>query len=316
MKHILIIVYTITLVLGTWSILYSRQTDRIYRTRFLKPLANYVLLWCLWIFLYQVLEYIYENLLGQDFTALPQTILIPAIMAGFLVQAGILYTLAVLAAALTDRSISHRGTRVYALFVVAELVIINLGFQGNEAGTTNIWMTISALVFNYGLLALTILVLGDLLLRGRKLKAADQRRIVPSLTFLLATCYLLYYGAGAVPVSISLPLMSAGLFLFCAVPMIWIRWIFLPNAPGPVRMEGEPAVQQLFEEFGISKREQEIIGLILEGLSNKEMEDVLSISYHTVKNHIYNIFQKLGVKSRGQLIHRILQAQNGTIPVR
>jgi DNA-binding CsgD family transcriptional regulator len=49
--------------------------------------------------------------------------------------------------------------------------------------------------------------------------------------------------------------------------------------------------------------------LILQGKSNKEIEDVLFISYNTVKNHIYNLYQKLGVKSRGQLINFILESR-------
>ncbi|UCE43322.1 MAG: helix-turn-helix transcriptional regulator [Candidatus Aminicenantes bacterium] len=63
------------------------------------------------------------------------------------------------------------------------------------------------------------------------------------------------------------------------------------------------------QDFQISKRESEIMGLILQGKSNKEIEDLLFISYNTVKNHIYNIYQKLGVNSRGQMIHAVLQAQ-------
>ncbi len=51
----------------------------------------------------------------------------------------------------------------------------------------------------------------------------------------------------------------------------------------------------------ISKREQDILVLILAGKSNRDIERELFISYHTVKNHVYNIFQKLGVKSRFEL---------------
>lgn len=60
------------------------------------------------------------------------------------------------------------------------------------------------------------------------------------------------------------------------------------------------------EYFNISKREQEVLTLILKGNSNKEIENILAISSHTVKNHIYSIFQKTGVSSRGQLISKIL----------
>ena len=52
----------------------------------------------------------------------------------------------------------------------------------------------------------------------------------------------------------------------------------------------------------VSEKEKEVIALILEGCSNKDIEDKLFISYGTVKNHVYNIFKKLDVKSRVQLI--------------
>jgi DNA-binding CsgD family transcriptional regulator len=42
---------------------------------------------------------------------------------------------------------------------------------------------------------------------------------------------------------------------------------------------------------------------------NKEIADKLFIAIHTVKNHIYSLYQKLGVKSRGQLVHLIMNAQ-------
>ena len=57
----------------------------------------------------------------------------------------------------------------------------------------------------------------------------------------------------------------------------------------------------IFYKNNISEREKEIIHLILKNKSNKEIEDELYISPHTVKNHIYNIYQKLNVKNRGEL---------------
>jgi DNA-binding CsgD family transcriptional regulator len=61
-------------------------------------------------------------------------------------------------------------------------------------------------------------------------------------------------------------------------------------------------LEPTFLKYGISKREQEIIRLILRGMSNREIEKELFISLSTVKNHVYNIFQKLGVKNRFELI--------------
>ena len=71
----------------------------------------------------------------------------------------------------------------------------------------------------------------------------------------------------------------------------------------------EENLAPVFKEFDLSKREQEILMLVLEGKSNTQIEEELFISYNTVKNHIYNIFQKTRVKTRHQLIHLITRYQ-------
>jgi len=56
-----------------------------------------------------------------------------------------------------------------------------------------------------------------------------------------------------------------------------------------------------YQKFNLSKREQEIVRLLLLGESQKAIEDRLFISYHTVKNHVYNIYKKMGINNRFQL---------------
>jgi DNA-binding NarL/FixJ family response regulator len=73
----------------------------------------------------------------------------------------------------------------------------------------------------------------------------------------------------------------------------------------PLMPENEVDLDRFFSQHNISNREQEIIHLILKGKSNRDIEDELYISLRTVKNHIYNIYKKLGVKSRWQLINMI-----------
>jgi DNA-binding CsgD family transcriptional regulator len=58
-----------------------------------------------------------------------------------------------------------------------------------------------------------------------------------------------------------------------------------------------------FSKHNISKREQEIALLLFQGGTKKSIEDKLFISSHTVKNHIYNIYRKLGIKNRLQLFN-------------
>lgn len=91
------------------------------------------------------------------------------------------------------------------------------------------------------------------------------------------------------------------LFIY-SIPLIFIKK-FLIMAHGGSVLIGmyKTKLNNLTEKYQISKREKEIIYMILQGKSNKEIEKELFISQNTVKNHIYNIFQKTGVNSRAQL---------------
>ena len=59
------------------------------------------------------------------------------------------------------------------------------------------------------------------------------------------------------------------------------------------------------EDFNLSSREKEILKLLAEGFRNKEIAEKLFITHYTVKSHIYNIYEKLHVKSRIEAINKI-----------
>lgn len=59
--------------------------------------------------------------------------------------------------------------------------------------------------------------------------------------------------------------------------------------------------------YRMTGRESEITGLILKGKSNQEISDELFISIGTVKHHIYNIYTKLDVERRSQLMRTYLE---------
>lgn len=55
-------------------------------------------------------------------------------------------------------------------------------------------------------------------------------------------------------------------------------------------------------ELGITPREHEILGLIAEGLSNREIGERLFVSENTVKTHSARVFEKLNVGRRTQAV--------------
>ncbi len=56
-----------------------------------------------------------------------------------------------------------------------------------------------------------------------------------------------------------------------------------------------------FEAVRLTKREQQVIDWVSEGITNKEIADKLNLSVYTVKSHIHNILEKLALRSRVQI---------------
>jgi DNA-binding NarL/FixJ family response regulator len=55
-------------------------------------------------------------------------------------------------------------------------------------------------------------------------------------------------------------------------------------------------------EFRLTRRQQELIPLISQGLTNKEIASHLNLSEQTIKNHIHGIMRRIGVNDRLQVI--------------
>jgi DNA-binding NarL/FixJ family response regulator len=60
----------------------------------------------------------------------------------------------------------------------------------------------------------------------------------------------------------------------------------------------------------LTRREEQIASLVAEGLKNREVADQLNLSEHTVKNHLFHIFERLGISSRAELILYLFSHKN------
>jgi DNA-binding CsgD family transcriptional regulator len=80
----------------------------------------------------------------------------------------------------------------------------------------------------------------------------------------------------------------------------------VPEPPSTVVQTPLPitsAVEEAeFVSYGLSEREKEILLFVLKGCSNAEIAELASISLSTVKAHLTNIYEKIGVKNRYELI--------------
>lgn len=75
--------------------------------------------------------------------------------------------------------------------------------------------------------------------------------------------------------------------------------------PVPVAVLPEPSyadVEHDFEDVGLTPRETEIVGLIVSGLSNREIGETLELSINSVKTYIRSAYRKMGVERRTQAV--------------
>jgi len=183
--------------------------------------------------------------------------------------------------------------------IISILIILFLGYGLKWAAVT------STLLFNGYFCVLSAYAL-VMILRG----GGTQRRMFSFILystvayFLLAgtTVALLFFPSESyrgIPINV----FSTGLFsalwgiLIIAVASRWISQGLL-SSTGTVPMI-------FVEDYGISRRESEIIKGLREGLTSKQIGDQLYISQRTVETHIQNIYRKCGVSNRVELINQI-----------
>jgi DNA-binding CsgD family transcriptional regulator len=86
-----------------------------------------------------------------------------------------------------------------------------------------------------------------------------------------------------------------------------VKEVRVPTAPEPFTINED---QQ--RQLGITKRELQILELIAQGLSNREIADKLFVSENTVKTHSSRLFDKLSAKRRTQAVQ--IGKEIGLIP--
>ena len=101
-------------------------------------------------------------------------------------------------------------------------------------------------------------------------------------------------------------------FLFSSIPYA-LYGIFLINYflhyPLPAPVANDELTEAFLAKYGITDREREIILKVIEGKSNAEIARELVISLATVKTHLHNIYRKIDVDSRYDLLARVRSGQ-------
>lgn len=77
-----------------------------------------------------------------------------------------------------------------------------------------------------------------------------------------------------------------------------------PDSPEPHQRQMRETLPYFAKRYELSSREEEILGYMLDGMSNQQIAQLLQVTIGTVKTHTHHIFKKAGVTNRVDLVQK------------
>ena len=311
MEHINIFLIFFNLIVGVGTAIYSFQLYKTHRLPYLKYLFNYIICYNLIVIVDLSFKYILINMYNNDLSGMSRylisSLLITIILAEFLTVTTLYYFLA--------------GLGNYKRSGKTTILLASWGVSFGIAHIYSFWIFIkrsSEILFYtihefwiFSMLIFIFVILISHIFKSLSMSNLTRR---PNLEFaIIFIIGYFFYSFDQVDfyfLKMRISLLSPLTLLFANVcPTVWLLFCF-PKYYSTFKESIADIIlpksmKNFMQEFNISDREGEIIEQIYFGRSNKEIEDILFISFSTVKNHIFNIYQKTGVHSRSQLISLI-----------
>ncbi len=149
------------------------------------------------------------------------------------------------------------------------------------------------------------------LIEVRKIPAGLQKRAISAFAILYLSGYLLLTLILIILPGSRVLLYALTVLYLAGIPLIWLPRFFDPAWRGSDLLAGNRAVlDKITTDHSLTAREREVMEMLLQGRSGKEIADGLFISVSTVKNHTYNLYRKLDIGSRHEL-YRLITANAG-----
>ncbi len=296
-----ILLYTSFLLSASVTINLAYRMKRAYTWNYVNTLFYFVLLFYLSVFFTRPWSTIIVEVLGlkgaqqTTYFALQYTLLIRPLNALGL------YLLYRVTVEIRGGKISRKFTWSYFAFWAVFLAVILyhvLGFL--KTGELSLVPVAMYHFSDWAGLMFILSICAILFYRSGKLEDPGRRTAGRGFGGLLFLGFIVFNVTGILT-------MGGGyldfIFLFVVVPPVVFLYFFLAKhkKEHPGLPDEEAELQVVFEKYGITGREQEVIRLVSRGKTNREIADELFVSLQTVKLHVHNIYRKIGVKNRVQL---------------
>jgi DNA-binding CsgD family transcriptional regulator len=300
--HFFLFLYFFVILTGVVSVTITSFIYVRTRNKLLSRYVLYVSNLTFFIFVYLfILLYLNLNVPEIDFYVLLLTVIL-ALLSCFL----LMYTITTFTHSLVCDEPQKRRDMYAGILAGIACALMAVSFRVNLSEKTlsqerNIWNYLSLVVF-------CLPVVYSIVLKVVSLRRLDgeRRNIVRNialldLIFLPGVVFDMY-------LYVRFQVFVFSPIIYCTFCILFTRYIakqyFAKLALVSSGLD-EAVIDGIMTRAGISPREKEVILLISNGLGNREIADKLFISLNTVKTHNRNIFQKLGVRSRFELLVKL-----------
>ncbi len=310
--HIKIFIVIFSTFIGVAVVVYIYNTAKKYSYSFLHTLSKYTIFYILIFLGLAIIKYFEINISDNSFPKILQSPFGISSLLMILIEIGLIVYLIKTVFNFLKIELSSQFNKIIITFIIFIILSYVLKLLLPIQSSIYKWINTTHIIIWNNLIILEFPILLGLLLWKKANLGDSRKKIISAFCWLFLSRYL-FVALIILTIKsqnitdITTLLLSTGFFFYMnLLPFLWVKYFFIPFAESRIEnFSNEDSLDKIFEQHHISNREREIVHYILKGLTNREIGNSLFIAVPTVKNHIYNIYQKLGIKTRYQMMHFI-----------
>ena len=309
MQHLTVSLAILAFGMGIAALMYVHRLYSKHDLFYLKTFLQYMIVLNVSVFLNLALHYLLANVLTSLDTYHKVILVIVVNIVGFFLFALLTFYYLVLIRSLIDRSIKKIEKNLIIAIIVAGSMAygFSLALYSSSSKISVFLLVHKILISLLSMVSLAASI--QLFVGAQALKSKPQIRTIKIFSLVYAVFFTYQLGLWFLSLQTWIMSSASNLLILNIIPIPFLKNLMKDRESQVLtRPETREKIDSFYRASGLSNREQEIVELILAGKSNEEIKDELFISIFTVKKHISNIFMKLDITSRSQLIHKIMQA--------
>ena len=219
---------------------------------------------------------------------------------------------------IADRTLSNMFTIWFFIISLVVLVMVLIGINLFIDRQSSRFIKILLNSVNYGIVFFFLLSAFKMFLYSRRIINQDKKQGLRLFSILYIFLFLGYFAVAQYRISSSIGNLQFAYivlyyFFLNLIPILYLKYLLKKSfVSQSLSTEEHEKLGRFYFNFDISNQERVIISFILQGIKSHIIAKKLSISTGTVKNHLYNIYRKVGVNSRNKLIQKVRECvQNG-----